>query len=49
MMWTVFKSRGYGPMVGSSDRGPMKGGENLDQLRAVLISEEEPYSVELCS
>jgi hypothetical protein len=48
-MWIVFQLHGYGPMTGSSDHGtelsrPMKGGENLDQLRAELISEEEPLN-----
>jgi hypothetical protein len=51
-MWIVFKLHGYGPMAGSSDHGnelsgPVKGGENLDKLITVLISED--HSIELCS
>lgn len=53
-MWIVFKLHGYGPMAGSSDHGnelsaPMKGGENLDKVRGMLIFEEAPYSMELRS
>lgn len=53
-MWLVYKLHGYGPMAGSSDHGnelsaPVKGGENFDKLKAVLIFEEAPYSVELRS